>query len=266
LSTKGIFVLKLASWNVNSLKVRLEQVLAWLESSQADILALQETKTTDDKFPAQVFLDRGFNVVFAGQKTYNGVAIISRKPIFDLVTQIPNFIDPQKRILAVTIDDLRLINLYVPNGSEIGSEKYNYKLTWLSHVSAFIEKELLIYPNLAVVGDFNIAPDDRDVHDPQAWNGCVLVSDLERKAFFNLLSLGLHDSFRNFNQDSRVFSWWDYRAAGFRRNCGLRIDHILLSELLNKSCLVSGIDQEPRKLERPSDHAPVWVDLIVYLI
>jgi len=254
-------VLKLASWNVNSLKVRLEQVLAWLDSSQVDILALQETKLTDENFPIAAFIEMGFHVVFSGQKTYNGVAIISRQPIQDAVTDVPDLADPQRRILAATIGDIRLINLYVPNGAEVGSDKYNYKLTWLPHVTAFIKQQLIQYPRVAVVGDFNIAPDDRDVHDPKEWEGCVLVSPLERQAFIELLALGLHDSFRNFTQGEQLFSWWDYRAAGFRRNRGLRIDHILLSDALNRDCLTSVIDKEPRRAVRPSDHAPVWVEI-----
>lgn len=255
-------MLKLASWNVNSLKVRLDQVLAWLESSQVDILGLQEIKMTDDQFPIEAFVERGYHVVFAGQKTYNGVAIISRQPIQDIVTDVADFADPQRRIMAATIGDIRFINLYVPNGAAVGSDKYDYKLTWLPHVTAFIKQELIKHPRLAVVGDFNIAPEDCDVHDPKEWEGCVLVSPLERQAFKNLLALGLHDSFRKFPQEDQLFSWWDYRAAGFRRNRGLRIDHILLSDALHKDCLVSAIDKEPRKAERPSDHAPVWVELV----
>lgn len=254
-------MLKIASWNVNSLKVRIDQVLQWLESSHVDILALQETKMTDDKFPIEAFTSRGFHVVFSGQPTYNGVAIISRQPIQDVVTDVSNFVDPQRRILAATIGDIRLINLYVPNGAEVGSDKYSYKLTWLPFVTAFIKEQLEQHSRVAVVGDFNIAPDDRDVHDPKEWEGCVLVSPLERQAFADILALGLHDSFRNFKQEEQVFSWWDYRAAGFRRNRGLRIDHILLNDALNKDCLVSAIDKEPRRVERPSDHAPVWVEI-----
>ncbi len=252
---------KLASWNVNSLKVRLEQVLLWLESSCVDVLALQETKMTDDQFPLNAFIERGFHVAFSGQKTYNGVAIISRYPIQDVVMDIPDLKDPQRRILAATIGDIRLINLYVPNGATVSSDKYEYKLSWLPHVTTFIKNQLGQYPELAVVGDFNIAPEDRDVHDPIAWEGSVLVSPLERQAFNELLALGLFDSFRNFPQEDELFSWWDYRAAGFRRNRGLRIDLILLSEALNKQCVVSAIDIEPRRAELPSDHAPVWVEL-----
>ena len=254
-------VLKLASWNVNSLTVRLDQVLEWLESSKADVLALQETKIVNERFPMQAFTDHGFHVVYSGQKTYNGVAIVSKHPLGDVVTDIPGLIDPQRRILAATIAGIRLINLYVPNGAEVGSDKYEYKLMWLDKVTAFIQQELGRFPFVAVVGDFNIAPDDRDVHAPEEWQGCVLVSPPEREAFSALLSLGLMDSFRHLNQDEQTFSWWDYRAAAFRRNRGLRIDHILLSRELNVHCTESGIDTQPRRAERPSDHAPVWVCL-----
>ncbi|WP_199741635.1 exodeoxyribonuclease III [Legionella sp. km535] len=252
---------KLASWNVNSLKVRLEQVLEWLESTGTDVLAMQETKLVDENFPAAAFMEKGYHVVFSGQKTYNGVAVVSRQPITEVVTDIPNLEDPQRRILAVTISGIRLINLYVPNGAELTSDKYQYKLDWLKKVTSFIQQQLLAYPKLAVVGDFNIAPEDRDVHDPAEWEGCVLVSAPERQAFAELLESGLHDSFRNFEQEEGVYSWWDYRAAGFRRNRGLRIDHVLLSHDLNQLCRQSKIDKEPRKAERPSDHAPVWVEL-----
>ena len=254
-------MLKLASWNVNSLKVRLEQVLAWMESSDVDVLALQETKVVDEQFPLQAFTERGYSVVYSGQKTYNGVAIVSRMPMTEIVTDIPAFIDPQRRILAASVADFRLINLYVPNGSEPESDKYQYKLMWLEHVTAFIKQQLQLYPFVAIVGDFNIAPEDKDVHDPKAWEGCVLVSELERKAFAGLISLGFMDSFRKMQPDSQAFSWWDYRAAGFRRNHGVRIDHILLNDSFMKQCVDVGIDVEPRRAERPSDHAPVWVRL-----
>lgn len=254
-------MLKLASWNVNSLKVRLDQVLQWLDSTQVDILALQETKLIDEQFPTQIFQERGFHVVFSGQKTYNGVAIISKYPIEDVVTDIPELIDPQRRILAATIAGIRLINLYIPNGAAVGTDKYAYKLMWLEKVTAFIKQQLSCYPKLSVVGDFNIAPEDRDVHSPEEWTGCVLVSPEERQAFAECIALGLKDSFRNFDQDPQLFSWWDYRAASFRRNRGLRIDHILLSDALNANCIESSIDVEPRRSERPSDHAPVWVTL-----
>lgn len=252
---------KLASWNVNSLKVRFDQVLQWLESSRVDVLAMQETKLSDENFPVSLFTDKGYQVVFSGQKTYNGVAIVSRHPITEMVTDIPELEDPQRRILAVTIKGLRVINLYVPNGGELSSDKYQYKLDWLKKVTLFIQHQLSIYPKVAVVGDFNIAPEDKDVHDPVEWEGCVLVSPAERQAFAKLLALGLHDSFRNFDQEEKAFSWWDYRAAAFRRNRGLRIDHVLLSHELNALCRASKIDKEPRKADRPSDHAPVWVEL-----
>jgi exodeoxyribonuclease-3 len=239
----------------------LEQVLEWLESSQIDVLAMQETKLIDENFPAAEFIDRGYHVVFAGQKTYNGVAVVSRHPITEVMTDISGLDDPQRRILAVTVAGIRLIDLYVPNGAELTSDKYQYKLDWLQKVTAFIQQQMSIYPKVAVVGDFNIAPEDRDVHDPAEWEGCNLVSPAERQAFSGLLSLGLHDSFRNFEQEEKLFSWWDYRAAGFRRNRGLRIDHLLLSNELNQLCRQSKIDKEPRKAERPSDHAPVWVEL-----
>lgn len=252
---------KLASWNVNSLKIRLDQVLEWLETSQVDVLALQETKLIDENFPVSAFTERGFHYVYSGQKTYNGVAIISKHPITDVLTDIPELDDPQRRILAATINGVRLINLYVPNGSTPTSDKYQYKLNWLEKVNYFIKNQLDNHAKLAVVGDFNIAPEDRDVHDPIEWEGCVLVSPPERQAFAEMLGLGLYDSFRNFPQEENVFSWWDYRAAGFRRNRGLRIDHVLLSHELNAVCRDSKIDKEPRKSERPSDHAPVWVEL-----
>ncbi len=254
-------MIKLASWNVNSLKIRLEHVLNWLESTSTDILALQETKLPDEAFPIESFLERGFHVVFSGQKSYNGVAIISRHPLTDRITDIPDWSDPQRRILAVTVGNIRLINLYVPNGSEVGSEKYQYKLTWLNHVNAFIQQQLENYTHLAVVGDFNIAPEDCDAHDPIGLRECILLSTAERIAFNQLLDIGLTDSFRLFPQDEKSYSWWDYRSASFRRNLGLRIDHILLSKSLVECCTESRIDRAPRKLERPSDHAPVWVTL-----
>ncbi|ARG96519.1 exodeoxyribonuclease III [Legionella micdadei] len=254
-------MLKLASWNVNSLKIRLEHVLTWLESSAIDILALQETKIVDDNFPEEAFVEQGYHFAYAGQKTYNGVAIISRYPIRDVVTDIPDLEDPQRRILAATTAGIRLINLYVPNGSELNSEKYYYKLKWLEKVSAYIQQQLSLHPKVAVVGDFNIAPDDRDVHDPGIWQNCIFVSPAERKAFNDLLALGLVDSFRHFLQEEKTFSWWDYRAGAFRRNMGLRIDHVLLNKDLINLCNQSQIDKAPRKWERPSDHAPAWVEL-----
>lgn len=254
-------MINLASWNVNSLKVRLEQVINWLQTSDIDILALQETKVTDDHFPVEAFHALGYQVVFSGQKTYNGMAIISRQPIQNVMTDIPNLVDPQRRILAATIGELRLINLYVPNGSAVDSEKYQYKLSWLKAITDFIQEALANHSQVAVVGDFNIAPSDLDVHDPKAWAGHVLVSPLERQALQGILALGLEDCFRHLHPDAPTYSWWDYRAASFRRNRGLRIDLILLSQALMRRCEGCEIDSEPRRLERPSDHAPVRVSL-----
>lgn len=251
-------MVKVASWNVNSLKVRLPQVLEWIESSGVDILALQETKTIDENFPEAAFTDKGLYVAYSGQKTYNGVAIISRWPIENVVTDIPNLVDPQRRILAADLNGIRLIDLYVPNGSEVGSDKFHYKLNWIEKVTDFIQEEMKSHKNIAVVGDFNIAPHDIDVHDPKAWEGSVLVSPPEREAFSKLLDLGLFDTFHELHPNEQVFSWWDYRAAGFRRNRGLRIDHILINDSLKSACKGCEIDAEPRKAERPSDHAPIW--------
>ena len=252
---------KIASWNVNSLKVRLQHVLDWLEQTDMDVLAIQETKTQDDNFPAEYFRERGYELVFSGQKTYNGVAVLAKKPISEVVTDIPGLDDPQRRILAVTVNGIRIINLYVPNGSEVGSDKYDYKLNWLEKIQEYIAGQLKEYPRLLVLGDFNIAPEDIDVHDPEAWSGKVLVSEPERKALQSIMDLGLKDSFRELSPEEQCFSWWDYRAAGFRRNLGLRIDHILLSRELMDKCSHSVIDKEPRTWERPSDHAPVWVGI-----
>lgn len=253
--------MKLASWNVNSLNVRLTQVLDWLETNDVDVLALQETKVTDEVFPAAIFQDRGYFVCYSGQKTYNGVAVISRFPLEHPLTDLQHYLDPQRRILAVTVGPLRLINLYVPNGASVDSDKYLYKMTWLEHITHFIKDELNKHAHIAIVGDFNIAPEDSDVHDPLAWEGQVLVSPKERQAFTRLLALGLVDSFRTQHPDARDFSWWDYRAAAFRRNHGLRIDHILLNHMAFSHCIESAIDPTPRRSERPSDHTPVWVTL-----
>jgi exodeoxyribonuclease-3 len=250
---------KIASWNVNSLRVRLDQVLDWMSISDTDVLALQETKIIDELFPVDAFLARGYSVMFSGQKTYNGTAIISKLPMEEPITDLPAWDDPQRRILAVTIGDLRVIDLYVPNGAEVGSDKYQYKLAWLEQVTQFIKQQLQQYPKLVVLGDFNIAPSDLDVHSPKDWSGKVLVSEPERQAFSDLIALGLTDSFRHLKPDTQMFSWWDYRAAGFRRNLGLRIDHVLLSQSLVLDCVDAGVDVEPRRSEQPSDHAPVWV-------
>jgi len=253
---------KIASWNVNSLKVRLQQVLDFLEDSQTDALALQETKLEDAAFPAEAFKEAGYEVLFNGQKTYNGVAWISRHSITDRVDSFADFPDEQKRVLAVTINDMRLINFYVPNGQAINSPKYAYKLQWLAAMQEFVQQQLLLYPKLVVVGDFNIAPEDIDVYDPKQWFNQVLVSDLERAAFIKLTKKGLHDIVRikHPNADN-LYSWWDYRLAAFRRGMGLRIDHILISTPLLEKTISAGIDKAPRQHERPSDHAPVWLTL-----
>jgi exodeoxyribonuclease-3 len=250
-------MLKIATWNVNSLNVRLPQVLDWLRDRQPDVLALQETKLTDPDFPTLDIANAGYQSVFAGQKTYNGVAILSRLPASDLVTDLPGLNDPQRRVLGATVDNVRVLNLYVPNGQAVGSDKYAYKLAWLDKLAAWLQNELARHSRLIVLGDFNIAPEERDVHDPAAWTGQVLCSEAERAAFRRLLDLGLKDAFRLFPQEDQVFSWWDYRAAAFRRNLGLRIDHILASPALAAACAACGVDKAPRRLERPSDHAPV---------
>jgi exodeoxyribonuclease-3 len=249
-------MLKIASWNVNSLNVRLPHVLAWTEVARPDVLALQETKLTDDRFPVDELQEAGYQSVFAGQKTYNGVAILSREPAIDPVTDIPGLDDHQRRILAATVGDLRVVNLYVVNGSEVGSEKFDYKLHWLDCVTRWLATELEQHQNLVVVGDFNIAPDDRDVYDPEEWREKILCSTLEREALGRILDLGLQDTFRLFEQEDRVFSWWDYRMNMFRRKLGLRIDLVLASAAMAGRCKASYIDIEPRRQERPSDHAP----------
>jgi len=253
--------MKLATWNVNSLKVRLPQVLDWLASNPVDVLCLQETKQQDADFPQAALQEAGYHSVFVGQKTYNGVAILSRTPGRDVQFGIPDFADEQKRVIAATFDDVRVVCVYIPNGQSIDSDKYQYKLAWLNALHDWLKQELTRYPKLVLLGDYNIAPEDQDVHDPKAWEGNVLVSEPERAAFKGLQSLGLHDSFRLFEQPEKSYSWWDYRMMGFRRNMGLRIDHILISEPLVASCNSCVIDKAPRKLERPSDHTPVVVEL-----
>jgi len=252
--------MKLVTWNVNSLKVRLPQVLDWLAAHQPDVLCLQETKLEDVNFPVAEIAAAGYQVLFSGQKTYNGVAILSKTPASEIVTAIPGFVDVQKRVLAATIAGVRVINLYIPNGQSVDSDKYQYKLGWLEAMTAWLTDELARHPRLALLGDFNIAPDERDVHDPKAWEGQVLFSLPEREAFRRLVDLGLADSFRLFEQPEKLYSWWDYRMNAFRRNMGLRIDHILLSPALAETCKSCTIDKEARKAERPSDHAPVMVE------
>ncbi|MDA0336019.1 MAG: exodeoxyribonuclease III [bacterium] len=256
--------MKIASWNVNSLKVRLPQLLRWLATESPDVVGLQETKLVDESFPAAEIDAAGYHVVFAGQKAYNGVAVLSRRDTLgeaaDVVTDIPGLDDPQRRVMGVTVGDLRFLDLYVPNGAEVGSDKYEYKIDWLEKCSRYIEAQLQQHERFAVVGDFNIAPEDADVHDPAGWTGQVLVSGPERQAFQRLLGLGLTDTFRLFEQEAEIFSWWDYRMGAFRRNRGLRIDHILVSAALRDTCNLSRVDREPRTWDRPSDHAPVLAE------
>ncbi len=249
--------MKIATWNVNSLNVRLQHVLDWLEIAKPDVLVLQEIKQLAEAFAADAFSEAGFRGVASGQKTYNGVALLSRCESTDHVTDFTGFEDPQRRILAATVDGVRVVNLYVPNGSSVGSEKYTYKLNWLAALKGFLAEELKAHEKLVVLGDFNIAPEDRDVYDPVKWGDGILCSPLERQALNELLKLGLTDVYRQFEQPADMFSWWDYRSGAFRRNAGLRIDLILASEALAACCSGSSIDREPRTWERPSDHTPV---------
>lgn len=256
--------MQIATWNVNSLKVRLPQVLDWLnQHPEISALAIQETKLEDVNFPQAEIEAAGLHVAYAGQKTYNGVAIISRMPLSNITINIPGLDDPQKRVIAANVGPIRLICVYVPNGQALDSDKYPYKLNWLASLTSWLATELKQHPRLALLGDFNIAPEDRDVHDPAKWEGQVLVSPPERAAWQTLLGLGLQDAFRLFEQLEKSFSWWDYRGFGFRKNAGLRIDHILLSAELTAHCSACSIDKEPRRHERPSDHTPVIATLDV---
>ena len=276
-------LIRIAAWNVNSLKVRLPHVLRWLDEQEKakkpiDALCLQEIKLADDKYPHKEIEEAGYLSLAAGQKTYNGVAIIVRRaalaPIAtDLETtflkpvrNIPEHTDEQQRILAATVcfkgmQPIRLVSAYFPNGQSPDSDKFIYKLSWLAALQIWLDAELKQYPRLALLGDFNIAPQDADVHDPKAWVGQNLVSPQERDAFHDLLKLGFQDSFRMFEQAPKAYSWWDYRMMGFRRNAGMRIDHILLSEALKEKCSASIIDKAPRSWEQPSDHAPVIAEI-----
>ncbi len=249
--------MKLATWNVNSLKVRLPQVLDWLSAHTPDALCLQETKLEDINFPVAAINAAGYHASFSGQKTYNGVAILTRQPASAVSCDIPGYNDPQKRVIAATLAGVRVVCVYVPNGESVESDKYRYKLEWLSALTAWLRAEIAQFPSLALLGDFNIAPEDRDVHDPAAWAGKVLCSEAERAAYVQLTALGLKDAFRLFDQPEQTFSWWDYRMNAFRRKMGLRIDHILATDALASACKSCAIDTEPRRNERPSDHAPV---------
>jgi exodeoxyribonuclease-3 len=247
----------LATWNVNSIKVRLEQVVQWLQTHSIDLLALQETKTVEADFPREAFTELGYQVICSGQKTYNGMALISRGPCEDIVTDFPGYQDPQRRLLAATYQGVRVLNLYIPNGESVSSDKFQYKLAWLAQLQLYLGEQLQQTSKLVAVGDFNIAPTPADVHDPSLWEGKVLFSEPERQAFQRLLDCGLEDCFRRFSQPEKSYSWWDYRMLAFRRNQGLRIDHVLASTDLALHCQSCTIDKAPRALERPSDHAPV---------
>jgi exodeoxyribonuclease-3 len=249
--------MKLATWNVNSLRVRLPHVIDWLGVQRPDVLCLQETKLEDAAFPFAELEAAGYRAVHAGQKTYNGVAILAREEPTDIVRGIPDFDDPQQRIVAATVGGVRVVCAYFPNGQSVDSDKYQYKLKWLAALTTWLREELTRHPQLALLGDFNIAPEDCDVYDPVAWKDQVLCSVPERAAWQRLIELGLADAFRLFQQPEKSYSWWDYRMMAHRRNRGLRIDHILLSPQLAPRCRACTIDAVPRKLERPSDHAPV---------
>ncbi len=255
--------MKIATWNVNSLNVRLPHVLDWLAANPIEVLCLQETKQQDADFPQQALLEAGYHTAFIGQKTYNGVAILSRMPLEDVQFGIPNFEDEQRRVISATINGIRVVCVYIPNGQAVESEKYYYKLGWLQALREWLAEELQRHPKLVLLGDYNIAPEDRDVHDPVVWQGNILVSEPERLQYQQLIKLGLTDSFRMFEQADKAFTWWDYRMMAFRRNHGVRIDHILISRPLVLVCKSCVIDKEPRKRERPSDHTPVIVELAI---
>lgn len=253
--------MKIATWNVNSLRVRLPHLLDWLAANAPDAICLQETKCEDATFPAEALQAAGYCSVHNGQRAYNGVAILARDACSGVCRGIPEFADEQSRVIAADVGSVRLVSVYVPNGQSVGSDKYAYKLRWMEALATWLEVEMAAHPKLAVLGDFNVAPEDRDVHDPVAWAGQVLFSEPERAALRRLFALGLVDSFRLFPQPEKSFSWWDYRMAAFRRDLGLRIDHVLLSPELARACRACTIDVAPRKLERPSDHAPVVCEL-----
>jgi exodeoxyribonuclease-3 len=257
--------MKIATWNVNSLKIRLPQVLQWLASHQVDILCLQETKLIDEKFPRDALLQAGYQCLYSGQPTYNGVALLWRADraweARDVVVGLPGYADQQKRLLSATLGGLRVTSAYVPNGQSLDSDKYAYKLRWLDALQAWVQRDLAGHPAWIIAGDYNIAPEDRDVHDPVLWADQVLCSEPERERFRALLALGLTDAFRILDQPPKAYSWWDYRQLAFRRNRGLRIDHLLLSEVLRSRVLACHIDKAVRAQEQPSDHAPVMVEL-----
>lgn len=255
--------MQIATWNVNSLKIRLPHVLDWLQRHPVDVLALQETKLTDDKFPVAELEAIGYAAAFSGQKTYNGVALLTKhaKPATDVVLDIPGFDDDHKRVITATVDGVRIVCVYVPNGQSVDSDKYVYKLAWMKGLRTWLAGELAAHPKLAIMGDWNVAPEDRDVHDPRLWEGQVLFSQPEKDALKAIADLGLVDAFRLFEQPPKQFTWWDYRMLGFQKGRGLRIDHILLSDPLAKACTACTIDRDERKKPQPSDHAPVVATL-----
>ena len=253
--------MQLATWNINSISVRLPQVLDWLQAHPVDVLALQETKLTDNRFPHAEIEAAGYQACWFGQPTYNGVALLTKQAVAEPVRNIPGFDDEQARVIAATVDGLRVIGAYFPNGQAPDSNKFVYKMRWLDALHDWVRDELARHPKLVLMGDYNIAPEDRDVHDPEAWAGQIHCTPEERAQFHRLVALGLVDAFRLFDQPPKSWSWWDYRNLAFHRNQGLRIDHILVSHALREQVTACTIDKEPRRNERPSDHAPVVLTL-----
>lgn len=253
--------MKIVSWNVNGIRARIDHIVAWIEENQPDVLALQETKVVDELFPHEPFEAMSYVVETFGQKSYNGVANITKNPSEHTNKGITGFDDPQTRVISTTHDGIRVVNVYVPNGQAVGTEKFLYKLEWLNHLKIMLDNDLKEYPKMVVLGDFNIAPSDEDIHDPDEWKDKILCSDQERSALEEILSLGFHDSFRLFEKGSGFHSWWDYRAAAYRRGLGLRIDLLLASDELKSACKKGYIDEKPRALEKPSDHTPVVIEI-----
>ena len=249
--------MKAATWNVNSLRVRLPHVLDWLKANPVDVLCLQETKVQDDAFPCAEVEQAGYRSVFSGQKTYNGVAVLTRSVATEVVADLPGLDDPDRRVLGMTVDGWRILNLYVVNGKEVGDPKYDHKLNWLAKVADFVRNDSQKHARYLILGDFNIAPGDEDVHDPEQWRERILCSTPEREALAAIRDMGFQDCFRCFEQEPDSFSWWDYRQGAFRRNIGLRIDLILASPMAAADCVACHIDKNPRRRERPSDHTPV---------
>ena len=253
--------MKIASWNVNGIRARIEHVTAWIKSNQPDVLALQETKVMDEMFPFDAFTSLGYKASIFGQKSYNGVALLSKKPPEECERGICGFVDEQTRVISGIYEGITVIDVYIPNGQSVGSEKFEYKMKWLKGLHHYLEVLTQINKKIIILGDFNIAPKEQDVHDPEVWKGKVLCSDEERAWLKKIEQLGFIDSFRLFDQEEGLFSWWDYRAAAYRRKMGMRIDLILISKALKKNCIRSYIDEAPRALERPSDHTPVLIEL-----